>query len=1126
MFNLKSLGKIEFAGYYGQITVEKDYIKALKYVDCFSHIHIFFACGENEKHKMEVVIGRIISMEEKKGILEINLTEEFNTKGDLLDIKPYFPCEDSVKSSSNIKEISREVQYIEEKDRGLYTIDEIGVIRSIHGKTYIETVENMKVETPYVKVLWWFHKFDSDKYRKATQCNPPYENAPRTGIFASRSPVRPNPVAMTVARITEIDRVRKRIYLSGIECFDKTPCIGILDYDRSIHLIEKARVPQWLEHWPKWFDDGERNMKNEISINESGLIDLLEEGREIVKDKEEAYKHSRDKAITVTGARENNLKGIEVKIPYGKVTAVTGVSGSGKSSLVVDTIYAECKRRMNCLTSERSQLQKPEADYISGCIPAVMISQQGIRGNSQSTIGTYTGAYDYLRMIYASVGIRHCPKCGKEIIPLSRETILNLITSRKKVTILDLDKNEIAGDSLEDRMDKALNKSQGALYADFGDGELILMQTRGKCYRCDKLLFDMTPAMFSYTDAESRCPICNGTGMEMKVDEDSIVEDPEKSLLDGASSFFGKLSAFRANPNANWMKGQVLALADELKVDLKKPWKELPEEFKQKVLHGTGENTVTFTYVNRKNGRKGEITRPVEGVCQIITRIHDENHNSALVDKYIEKVTCHHCRGERLGREGRMVTLGSRRYPEAASMSFDELKNFLQELPVILGKDKYERVFSSILKLREIVKAAESLGIGYLKLSRGITQVSQGEGQRLKLMVAMENHMSGILYIFDEPSKGLHPKDYSKVAQMIYSLKEEGNTVIMVEHNEDMIRIADNIIEIGPGAGERGGTLVGQGSPYEMIKTPGKIPMKHSLSNEFIELKNLHYNNLKNISVAFPKNGLTCICGVSGSGKSSLMRGELNERLKLAGDFDEVILVDQVPNGGTSRSVTATYVGVMDGIRMLMASSEDATIKGYEEKYFSFNGDQGQCSTCKGEGRIKVKYMENSYETCPDCRGKRYKREVLKIRYKDKTIADILNLSVEEAIRFFSENSEIVYRLKMVESVGLGYLKLGQGTGTLSGGEISRLKLSRELMGTKHGNTLYLLDEPTTGLNFSDVENLLKLLDSMILNGSTVVAVEHNKQFTSCCDWLIEMGPGAGDMGGEVIYNGECKIIM
>lgn len=1141
MYQIKPIGKVKAGDEKTLIVINKDYQKALMGLEYFSHIHIFFITKNSGLGILKKSIVKVEEIHESKGYILSSTYLNIPGEAELIDIKPYFPCEDTIKEPvSVLKQLDHKILVEQIQDSYNFSIPSVGVIRNVSGSNYIQLDKGININGKYIIIFWWFHKFDTDLYRRNTLCNPPYENAKRCGVFATRSPVRPNPLAMTVARVIKVDEENKRIYINGIESFDQTPCLGIWEYDSREHTVTNPMVPKWLSHWPKYIDESVHSREaSPIELKDSGWMNLISA--------EDNYRNSRrrkkleasvygreQKEILVYGARENNLKGIDVRIPYGKITAVVGVSGSGKSSLVNNTIYAECRRRMEYLSHNHGIFQYPKVDEIIGCIPAVVITQNAIQGNSFSTVGTYTGVYDYLRNIYGNVAIRHCPNCGNAIFSMSRERILSILKSKQKIEIFSLSNERIVNASLEDKVGIALERGEGAFYAEIDDKDRVLLQIREKCYYCDKILFKMTPATFSYLDSDGRCPVCNGTGKVIRVDEHKVIEHPEWSLLEGASSFYGKLKYFRDNSNANWMKGQVFGLADAMKVDLKKPWCELPEAYKEAILHGL-QKEVTFRFHNKKNGRKGEIKRQVEGLIPIIERRYEESSTTNAMEKYMTKITCNSCNGERLAREGRMASIHNVRYPEAAKMTFYELKEFCNTLIDILKDEEYTKTEYAIYALLEIAKTAIQLGIGYLPLSQETSTLSGGEGQRLKLLGAFKNHLSGILYIFDEPSKGLHPRDYQNIIDLMKALVKEGNTIIMVEHNEDMIRIADNIIELGPGAGKQGGMLIGQGTVKAMLHHPGsqiskymkdpvRIPtVRKRLSpakQEFIQLKNLNYNNLKNISVNFPKQALTCICGVSGSGKSSLMKGEIYKRTQKGKEFSKVILVDQMPIGKTSKSIVATYIGVMDGIRREFSNMPEAIKNGWDEKYFSFNNEYGQCDTCMGEGRIRVKYTEGTLVECPDCKGKRYKKRILSVLYREKSIDELLAMTVNEAISFLSDLEELVLGLISLKKVGLGYLKLGQGTSTLSGGEGARLKLAKELISKKSSDVLYLLDEPTTGLHFSDIEHLLKLIDELICNGNTVIAIEHNKQFMLYCDYIIELGPGAGKDGGYVIHQG------
>ncbi len=1166
MYQLQTIGECISGKGETVLYVKKEFRKALKYLEEFSHVHVFYISTNSDAKLLSEQIAQVKSVDRKTGcvcITDTNLPEQ----AVLVDIKPYFSSEDSVKTCRaefdeeyqiKVRELDSTFDMISDKasewDGIHYEVGSAGTLRNLKGEQYIQLSEEtakiykMPMAGSFIKIFWWFHKFDAKQYRAATECNQPYENAPKTGIFATRSPVRPNPIAMTVTRVLRTDVEKGRIYINEIESFDKTPCIGITGYHQAKDFVENARVPAWLRHWPKWIEENESDGETEsgqIICYDSCLSELLQKEnvqtsyknpylqlKAVADDVNDGEIINKPDGIIVVGARENNLQGLHVKIPYGKITAVVGVSGSGKSSLVNDTIYAECRRRMEYLSHSRNLLQKPKAESITGCIPAVIISQEPVHGNVFSTVGTYSNAYDYLRVIFANAATRHCPTCGNEIIPLSKDAIVSLLEHQEEVQVFDLAKQPIACETLEESIDRALATGEGAFYAKISGNTWILLQTKQKCYHCDKVMFTLTSQTFSYVDNDSRCSVCNGTGSSFQIDEAKVIVHPKLSLLDGACAFYGNLRSFIDKPNANWVKGQVFGLASALHENLEKPWNELSLEFREQLLHGSNGKEVTFSYQNKKNGRNGQISRPVEGIFQIINRAYEEHPDSKSLERYMTKMPCSACKGERLNRDGRMVTLASVRYPEAAAMTFSKLSEFCYHLLQTLTGTNLKKVENAISSLLEITRTAKMLGIGYLPLNREIGMLSFGEGQRVKLLGAAVNHMTGILYVFDEPSKGLHPKDYERVKQLLLNIKREGNTVIIVEHNEDMIRAADYVVEIGPGAGKLGGQLVGEGSLNAMLDHKGtqisqymnpenvmKLPYEKQQTEglEFVNFSHLKYRNLKDISIRFPINALTCICGVSGSGKSSLMKGEILSRAMGTHCFSEVLLVDQQPIGKTSKSIVATYIGVMDSIRQAFAMTDQAQKCGYDDKYFSFNGELGQCQTCRGEGRIKIKYLEDSYMQCVDCKGKRYQKKILDICLRDRHIADILDMSAEEAMHFFAEESEMQTKLAALCRVGLSYLKLGQNTSTLSGGEASRLKLARELMGKKRNKVLYLLDEPTTGLHFSDISHLLELVSELVKDENTVIAIEHNKQFLSCCDWCIELGPGAGDDGGTVI---------
>lgn len=1167
MYKLFSIGKMISDNVEIKIIVDKGYLKGLKYVELFSHILIFYADKKEEKISLQESLFEILSVNEKIGTIWLKQKSKPVLENIVFDIKPYFPCEDRVKESRGEYIIenqyfNNEMQYELAKNESEYSIESIGSIRKIYGENFIEVIDTnlfKKLEGySHIKIMWWFHRFDNIKYRRCVECDPPYENAPKTGVFASRSPVRPNPIAITTAKIIRCDEINRRIYINNTECFDSTPCIDVCPYIREIDYVNNYKVPSWLKHWPEWLDDRIPSFINgDINLS-SNMNTMIESWRyadkydveENIWEQKETFSNS--DCIVLKGARQNNLKDIDVTIPYNQITAVVGVSGSGKSSLVFDIIYAECRRRiMDTLSENEKSIKKPNIDSMIGAIPAIAISQKGIGKNSRSTVGTYSGIYEYLRIIFATVGIRHCPECGKPIMPMTEEEIVSILERYKTVEIFDLNYIRVIGESLPQIVKYALVESSGALFAKIDGQEPIIMQTTQMCYHCNRLLFELTPATFNYSDLESMCPICNGYGEKSEVDGECIIENPNMSILDGASAWWGKLKNFVNNSNANWMKGEIIGLANEMGVDLKIPWCELPIEFRKKAIYGSDEEKVTFEYKNKNNGRRGSVCRPVEGAYNYIKRLYTEKGNTTLTSKYIKKKKCDCCNGERLQAEGRMVTIGNKRFPEIAKMTVNELSNWCKSLPNTLGKTYFEMVKPSVQKLYSIVCQAEELGISYLELDRGITTTSGGEQQRLKMLLQLSNSISGMLYVLDEPTAGLHPKDYKKLINIIYRLKDSGNTILMVEHNENMIKIADNIIEIGPGAGDCGGYLMGEGNLETLInhkctqiskymKLEDKISIykgKNVKESKWVNIYGAKYNNLKNIDVSFPINAITCLCGVSGSGKSSLLQGvihseiskiiidendkmEFCKSIKGGNFFDKVILVDQVPIGRTPRSVPATYMGLMNKIRGIFAETNMAKEQGIGVSAFSFNNKDGQCENCHGDGQIAPPFTDDIWVICPSCKGKRYNKNVLSIKYKSKSISDVLEMNVSQATLFFKNIDEIASVLKILTDVGLGYLKLGQNSATLSGGEASRLKLAKELTSKHTGKTLYLLDEPTSGLHFSDIENLIKLFQKIIDSGDTIVMIEHNEHILNNCDWIIELGPAAGKMGGEILRMG------
>lgn len=1035
------------------VNLEKTYTKALTGLAECSHIHVVCISKEG---KLGIIILRITDIDQKQGIIsgfysDIKVFEEEEYPLEVIDIKPYFPCEDYAKQATDQAMIQTiQVKEIASKE---HEISILGEIRNVGGSKFLQLSELPDHIGKYIKVLWWFHRFDDKKYRSVLLCDPPYKCEKKIGVFASRSPVRPNPVAITVVRVNKVDRDLNRIYISHIESYDHTPLLGMIDYDADTDRIDGVKVPEWAKDWPDCMDGqdtcDEATLENTIRTLDEKAKNVMESFRldeEQIIQNEYALMREKPTHIEVIGARENNLKGIHVTIPYGKITAVVGVSGSGKSSLVMDTVYAECKRRMDILNSDNAGIVRPEMDEMIGCIPTVRISQKEIRTNLNSTIGTFSGLYGHLRTIYASIGNRNY-------------------------------KNE------------------------------------------NQVEFKMTPTMFSYIDKECRCDKCNGTGVVYEVDVKKIITDENKSLMEGACPFLGKLKTFLQNPNANWMKGQVVALADKFNVSLETAWKDLPDHFKKTVLYGDESKNVSFVYHNKKNGRKGEINRTVEGIIPTINRLYRENQLDQLTGKYMSVMECDKCQGERLAYDGRMVSIENVRYPVCAGMTFDELSGFADYLRSKLDFEKYKLIEEHVHAIRNICITAKKLGISYLNVDRRTDQISGGEAQRLKLLSAFQNDMTGILYIFDEPSKKLGVNEYQYTINLMKALIAQGNTVLMVEHNLDMIKAADYMIEIGPEAGDAGGYLTGEGFYEDIRNHSGTLFSKymqlenksHKIQNtfsekDFVHIKNVTAHNLKDVSIKFPKRTLTCITGASGSGKSTLMNYGIIPQMSNSKEFEQIVFVESKITAGSSKSVVATYVGVMDEIRELYAKTEDALMNGYSIKDFSFNNGNGRCECCNGEGRVKIPYSEDAYRICSQCHGRRYKKELDVVKYGGKAIADVLQMSVQNAGNFFEKSdTSISKKCRMLTSVGLGYLSLGHATNMLSGGEAARMKTAGCLMNANMKNTLFLFDEPTCGLHFSDIDNLLSILYELIDAGNTVVAIEHNKQFIASADYVINL---------------------
>lgn len=921
---------------------------------------------------------------------------------------------------------------------------------------------------------------------------------------------------------------------------------------------------------------------------------------------------SKKNCIRIRGANEHNLKNVDVDIPRDALVVFTGLSGSGKSSLAFDTIYAEGQRRyMESLSSYArqflGQMEKPNVEKIEGLSPAISIDQKSTNRNPRSTVGTVTEIYDYFRLLYARIGIPHCPNCGKEIKKQSVDQMVDQIMALPEGTRLQLlapvvrgrkgrhekvleraarsgyvrvridgnlyelaeniqlDKNikhniEIVVDRLivkpgierrlTDSIENVLNLSEGLLFVERvgSDEEMLTFSQSFSCPDCGVSIDEIEPRSFSFNNPFGACPECYGLGYKMEFDSDLMIPDRTLSINQGAITVLGWQSCQQPGSFANAI---LQALAKEYHFDLDTPFGEYPQKIQDILLHGTGGKEVLVYYEGQRG--KGQYPIAFEGLIRNVERRYRETGSDATKQEYetFMRITpCRLCKGQRLKKEALAVTVCGKNIYEITSMFIGELSQFLQNMKLTTQQ---ELIGSQILKeIRARVGFLIDVGLDYLSLSRATGTLSGGEAQRIRLATQIGSGLVGVCYILDEPSIGLHQRDNDKLLATLKNLRDLGNTLIVVEHDEDTMRAADYIVDVGPGAGSHGGQIVASGTVEEIMNTPEsitgqylsgakKIPVPETRRKPtgWLTVRSAEENNLKKIDVKFPLGVFTCVTGVSGSGKSSLVNEILYKHLardlnrarcipgKHAGidgieQLDKVIAIDQSPIGRTPRSNPATYTGVFDMIRDLFASTSDAKAKGYKKGRFSFNVKGGRCEACGGDGIIKIEmhFLPDVYVPCEVCGGKRYNRETLDVKYKGKSIYDVLDMTVEEALTFFENVPSIQRKIQTLYDVGLSYVKLGQPSTELSGGEAQRIKLAAELSRRSTGRTIYILDEPTTGLHFADVQKLIEILHRLAEGGNTVVVIEHNLDVIKTADYLIDIGPEGGMRGGTVIAKG------
>jgi excinuclease ABC subunit A len=1214
---VRSIGRAIGDSKFCRVVLSPKARKGLDGLHHFDHVYLFSDAGGAP----EIHLCRILSIDEQKGRLLLYPALPCAPMP-VFDLKPYFPVNDRV-SHPIVNGIDPDEWFPEpagplpdteslswecpEADGSLTAQwESIGTFESRGSRGIVRFREDAHERAgeaegySHIKVVWAFSRFADDRYRDTYRVRPPYPATPTVGVFASRSPVRPNPVAMTTVRVVSVDAGKGEIEIDGMDAFPGSPVLCLVPYRPDRERVRSPRVPPWASHWPDWFS--ERQRQGNASVGEwreshvSALRRIIGEEPEAPGDaalfwqdvRKAEKKEEGDDFIRITGARQNNLKDVSLAIPKNRLTVITGMSGSGKSSLAFDTLFAESQRRfVDTLSTLGRQafgdVERPDVEGISGLPYAVAIEQKSIGRNARSTVGTITEIFDFLRLLYSRVAKRYCPDCGEEIAILDPEELTDTLVrlaDRSDFTVLDRKTKRLLltvgkGDTLSrESVREAAKEADYAVLVRLGHaagtavpgdvpGTELTLSSHPLCPQCGRLFFPMTSSYFSFNHPDGMCPGCKGLGRLLEIDPDKIVTRPELSLLDGASPWWGDLRSVIRNPTMNWMRTETIALAAHMDVDLELPWKDLPGEFRDKALYGTGEEKLTYRYNSKTTGRSGVTERPAYGAVNHLKRLFEDRSGGTAQPMWLRFMTdkeCPACHGERLGPEGRAARLAGLRYPEVARKSISAFIEWIEELPGRLDRRALSLAGDLLVEIRRRCRLLADTGLTYLSLDRPSSTLSGGEAQRIRLAGQLGCGLNNLLYVLDEPSIGLHPRDHEKMLATMRGLRDEGNTVVVVEHDADTMRAADFLVDMGPGAGAYGGEIVASGTPPEITRHPSSLTgaylsgKKRILPDGYrpnlepcgwLHVRGANKNNLKGVSVSIPLGSITAVTGVSGSGKSSLVHQVLSpslealikdratrpcscESLEGTEGIDKMILVDQAPIGRTPRSNPASYTGLWDGVRLLFASTPDAKLRGYGPNVFSFNNKEGACPVCSGDGRMRTEmhFMPDIWSICPLCRGRRFREETLEVRWNGKTVADILDMEISDAVALLSGQKKVHRILKTLADVGLGYLRLGQSALDLSGGEAQRVKLARELCRPDTGRTLYILDEPTTGLHFEDIRHLLDLLGRLKDGGNTVLLVEHNLDVIAAADYVIDLGPEGGEAGGRVVVQGTVEQVM